>query len=85
MALFASFDPSSNPSQIPRFASSTLSVFIGEDSGDYLAAPRVIPQRAAELGRSKRVFSELSPVELRDLETALKRVGRRAAGLMEKS
>ncbi len=33
----------------------------------------------------KRVFSELSPEELRDLETALKKVGKRAAALMEKS
>jgi MarR family transcriptional regulator, 2-MHQ and catechol-resistance regulon repressor len=33
----------------------------------------------------KRVFSELNPEELRGLETALKKVGRRAAGLMEKS
>src|SRR5712664_42938 len=33
----------------------------------------------------KRVFSELSPEELRGLETALKIVGKRAAALMEKS
>ncbi len=33
----------------------------------------------------KRVFSELSPKELRSLETALKKVGKRAAGLMEES
>src|SRR3984957_9805686 len=33
----------------------------------------------------KRVFSELSPEELRGLETALKRVGKRAATLMEES
>jgi MarR family 2-MHQ and catechol resistance regulon transcriptional repressor len=33
----------------------------------------------------KRVFSELSPEELRDLETALKKVGKRAAALMEQS
>src|SRR5450755_1577444 len=36
-------------------------------------------------GQMKRVFSELSPEELRGLETALKKVGKRAAGLMEKS
>ena len=34
-------------------------------------------------GQMKRVFSELSPEELRCLETALKQVGKRAAALME--
>src|SRR6266571_5612335 len=33
----------------------------------------------------KRVFSELSPEELRGLETALKKVGKRAASLTEES
>ncbi len=33
----------------------------------------------------KRVFSELSPEELQDLEVALKKVGKRAAALMEES
>jgi MarR family 2-MHQ and catechol resistance regulon transcriptional repressor len=33
----------------------------------------------------KRVFSELSPEELRGLETAVKKVGKRAAALMEES
>ena len=33
----------------------------------------------------KRVFSDLSPEELRGLEAALKRVGKRAAALMEES
>jgi DNA-binding MarR family transcriptional regulator len=33
----------------------------------------------------KRVFSELSPEELRGLEVALKKVGKRAAALMEES
>src|SRR6185436_5681114 len=36
-------------------------------------------------GQMKRVFSELSPEELRGLETALKKVGKRAATLMEDS
>jgi MarR family transcriptional regulator, 2-MHQ and catechol-resistance regulon repressor len=36
-------------------------------------------------GQMKRVFSELSPQELRGLETALKKVGKRAATLMEES
>ena len=34
-------------------------------------------------GQIKRVFSELSPEELRNLEVALKKVGTRAAALME--
>jgi len=33
----------------------------------------------------RRVFSELSPEELRDLEAALKKVGKRAAALTEQS
>src|SRR6266480_4774480 len=36
-------------------------------------------------GQMKRVFSELSPEELRGLETGLKKVGKRAAALMEQS
>ena len=36
-------------------------------------------------GQMKRVFSELSPEELRGVETALKKVGKRAATLMEES
>src|SRR6516225_3751045 len=36
-------------------------------------------------GQMKRVFSELSPEELRGLEAALKKVGKRAAALMEQS
>jgi hypothetical protein len=33
----------------------------------------------------RRVFAELSPEELRGLETALKKVGKRADALMEES
>jgi hypothetical protein len=33
----------------------------------------------------KRVFSELSPEELRGFEVKLKRLGKRAAALMEES
>jgi hypothetical protein len=33
----------------------------------------------------KKVFSELNPEELRDLEVALKKVGMCAAALMERS
>jgi MarR family 2-MHQ and catechol resistance regulon transcriptional repressor len=36
-------------------------------------------------GQMKRVFSELSPEELRGLETALKKIGKRATALMEES
>jgi MarR family 2-MHQ and catechol resistance regulon transcriptional repressor len=36
-------------------------------------------------GQMKRVFGELSPEELRGLEAALKKVGKRAATLMEES
>jgi MarR family 2-MHQ and catechol resistance regulon transcriptional repressor len=36
-------------------------------------------------GQMKRVFSELSPEELRALEKALKKAGKRAAALMEQS
>jgi MarR family 2-MHQ and catechol resistance regulon transcriptional repressor len=34
-------------------------------------------------GQMRKVFSELSPEELRGLEVALKKIGKRAAGLME--
>ncbi len=36
-------------------------------------------------GQMKRVFSELSPEELHGLEVSLKKVGKRAAALMEKN
>jgi DNA-binding MarR family transcriptional regulator len=36
-------------------------------------------------GQMKRVFSELRPEELRGLEVSLKKVGKRAAALMEES
>jgi MarR family 2-MHQ and catechol resistance regulon transcriptional repressor len=36
-------------------------------------------------GQMKKVFSELSPEELRGLEVALKKVGKRAAALIEES
>src|SRR6202047_2542035 len=36
-------------------------------------------------GQMKRVFSELSPEELRGLEVTLKKVGKRAAALLEES
>jgi MarR family transcriptional regulator, 2-MHQ and catechol-resistance regulon repressor len=36
-------------------------------------------------GQMKKVFTELSPEELRDLEVALKKIGKRADALMEQS
>ena len=36
-------------------------------------------------GQMKKVFSELNPEELRSLEVTLKKVGKRAAALMEES
>ena len=36
-------------------------------------------------GQMRKAFSELSPEELRDLDTALKKVGKRAAALMDQS
>jgi hypothetical protein len=41
-----------------------------------------LPKHAAQM---RRVFSELSAEELRDFEMALKRIGKRAARLLEKS
>jgi MarR family 2-MHQ and catechol resistance regulon transcriptional repressor len=39
----------------------------------------------AHAGEMKRVFSELSPEELRRFELTLKKIGKRAAALMEQS
>jgi MarR family 2-MHQ and catechol resistance regulon transcriptional repressor len=41
----------------------------------------IVPAFRKHSGQMKRVFSELSPDELRGLETALKKVGKRAAAL----
>src|ERR1700759_4818817 len=43
----------------------------------------IVPAFRKHSGQMKRVFAELSPEELRDLEAALKKVGKRAAALME--
>jgi MarR family 2-MHQ and catechol resistance regulon transcriptional repressor len=43
----------------------------------------IVPAFRKHSGQMKRVFSELSPAELRGLELALKKVGKRAAALME--
>src|SRR6266851_2357752 len=45
----------------------------------------IVPAFRKHSGQMKRVFSELSPEELRGLEVALKKVGKRAAALMEES
>ena len=43
----------------------------------------IAPAFRKHAGQMRKVFSELSPEELRGLEVALKRVGKRAAALME--
>ena len=43
----------------------------------------IVPAFRKHAGQMRRVFSELSPEELRALEVALKKVGKRAAALME--
>ena len=43
----------------------------------------IVPAFRKHSGLMKKVFSELSPEELRGLEAALKKVGKRAAALME--
>ena len=45
----------------------------------------IVPAFRKHAGQMRKVFSELSPEELRGLETALKKVGKRAAALMEES
>ena len=43
----------------------------------------IAPAFRKHAGQMRRVFLELSPEELRNLELALKRIGKRAAALME--
>src|SRR6201998_39508 len=45
----------------------------------------IVPAFRKHSGQMKRVFSELSPQEIRSLEVTLKKVGKRAAALMEES
>ena len=45
----------------------------------------IVPAFRKHAGQMKSVFSELSPEELRALEEALKKTGKRAAALMEQS
>jgi MarR family 2-MHQ and catechol resistance regulon transcriptional repressor len=45
----------------------------------------IVPAFRKHAGQMKRVFSELSPEELRGFELALKKIGKRAAALMEQS
>lgn len=43
----------------------------------------IVPAFQKHAGQMRRVFSELSPQELQGLEVALKRIGKRAAALVE--
>ena len=43
----------------------------------------IAPAFRKHAGQMRKVFSELSPEELRSLEVALKKIGKRAAALME--
>ena len=45
----------------------------------------IVPAFRKHSGQMRKVFSELSAEELRGLEVALKKVGKRAAALMEES
>jgi len=45
----------------------------------------IVPAFRKHAGQMKKVFSELSPEELRYLEVALKKIGKRAAALKERS
>jgi MarR family 2-MHQ and catechol resistance regulon transcriptional repressor len=45
----------------------------------------IVPAFRKHVAQMRKVFSELSPSELRSLESALKRVGKRAAVLMDQS
>jgi MarR family 2-MHQ and catechol resistance regulon transcriptional repressor len=45
----------------------------------------IVPAFRKHSGQMRKVFSELRPEELRCLETALKKVGKRAAALIEES
>jgi len=45
----------------------------------------IVPAFRKHSGQMKRVLSELSAEELRSLEVALKKLGKRAAALMEES
>ena len=45
----------------------------------------IVPAFRKHAGQMRRVFSELSPEELHALEVALKKIGKRAAALMERS
>ena len=43
----------------------------------------IVPAFRKHSGQMRKVFCELSPEELRGLDVALKKVGKRAAALME--
>jgi MarR family 2-MHQ and catechol resistance regulon transcriptional repressor len=45
----------------------------------------IVPAFRKHAGQMRKVFSELSPEELQGFEVALKKIGKRAAALMEES
>jgi MarR family 2-MHQ and catechol resistance regulon transcriptional repressor len=45
----------------------------------------IVPAFRKHAGQMRRLFSELSPEELKGLEVALKKIGKRAAALIEQS
>jgi MarR family transcriptional regulator, 2-MHQ and catechol-resistance regulon repressor len=45
----------------------------------------IVPAFRKHIGQMRRVFSELGPDELRGLEVALKKIGKRAAAMMDQS
>jgi MarR family 2-MHQ and catechol resistance regulon transcriptional repressor len=83
--------PGSISSAVDRlFAKGLVSrVESGEDRRVRIVAltPRgkdlIVPAFRTHAGQMRKVFSELSPEELRSLEVALKKIGKRSAALME--
>jgi hypothetical protein len=58
-------------------------VTIGDRISSTASRHRVAPAFRKHAGQMGKVFSELTPEELRSLEVALKRVGKCAAALMD--
>jgi hypothetical protein len=58
-------------------------VTIGDRISSTASRHRVAPAFRKHAGQMRKVFSELTPEELRSLEVALKRVGKCAAALMD--
>jgi MarR family 2-MHQ and catechol resistance regulon transcriptional repressor len=70
-------------SLVTRSRARKTGVFVSSPS-PHAARISLFPLRKHS-GQMKRVFSELSPEELRGLELALKKVGKQAAALMDES